>query len=76
MGVDRADLFQRLGTTLSALRQEAGLTQEELAHRADLHRTYIGSLERGDRNPTVTTLLKIAKALPCTPSELMRRAFK
>ena len=72
---DRTKSLLKLGKTLAQLRREAGLTQEDLAHRADLHRTYIGSLERGERNPTVTTLLKLAKALSCNPSELLRRSF-
>lgn len=45
------------------MRRSAGLSQEELAHRSGLHRTYVGSVERGERNPTVTTLLTLAKGL-------------
>jgi transcriptional regulator with XRE-family HTH domain len=75
MARNREQALRKFGRSLVALRHEAELTQEELAHQAALHRTYIGSLERGERNPTVTTLLKLADALSCPPSELLRRSF-
>jgi transcriptional regulator with XRE-family HTH domain len=75
MRQNRTDALRQFGQALAVFRQEVGLTQEQLAHRAELHRTYIGSLERGERNPTVTTLLKLADALACPPSELLRRSF-
>lgn len=71
----RAEPLAQFGAALAAFRHELGLTQEDLSHRAGLHRTYIGSLERGERNPTVTTLLKLAEGLSCPPSELLRRSF-
>ncbi|WP_254429689.1 MULTISPECIES: helix-turn-helix domain-containing protein [Ruegeria] len=45
------------------LRQSKGWSQEEFAHEAGLHRTYISDLERGARNPTITVVDKLAKAL-------------
>ena len=48
---------------MRALRRERGWSQEELAHRASLHRTYVSSVERCVRNPTLTVLDKIATAL-------------
>jgi transcriptional regulator with XRE-family HTH domain len=54
------------------LRAARGLTQEELAERAEVSATYIGFVERGDNVPTLTIILQIAKALGVRPSELLR----
>jgi len=48
-----------------------GLSQEELADRANIHRTYIGGIERGERNPTLTMIQRIAVALGVTPGTLL-----
>lgn len=47
-----------------------GISQEELAHRAGLHRNYIGLLERGERNAAAKTLVVIARSLGVLPTEL------
>ncbi|MBI5452870.1 helix-turn-helix transcriptional regulator [Candidatus Gottesmanbacteria bacterium] len=47
------------------------MTQEELAGEAGLNRAYIGYIERGERNPSTDTLVKIAKALKISPKELL-----
>jgi transcriptional regulator with XRE-family HTH domain len=52
-----------LGYRLRELRQARGLTQAELAERCDLHRTFIGSVERGERNVSILNLRLIAAAL-------------
>jgi transcriptional regulator with XRE-family HTH domain len=57
------DVRQRLKQNMQRLRAEKGWSQEELADRSGLHRTYISGVERGVRNPTVTVVEKIAKAL-------------
>ncbi|GAB4232080.1 MAG: hypothetical protein Kow00121_60200 [Elainellaceae cyanobacterium] len=49
------------------------LSQEELAERAELHRTYISDIERGDRNPSLENIEKLAKALGLSISELFTR---
>ena len=54
------------------LREARGLTQEELAERAEVSTTYIGFVERGDNVPTLTIIVQIAKALGVRPSELLR----
>lgn len=65
------DIRKRVGANLKRLRRETGLSQEAFADEADLHRTYISGLERGVRNPTVTVLEKIAKALKVKPGRLL-----
>jgi len=53
-------------------RKKKDLSQEKLAERADLHRTYISDIERGVRNPTITTVFTLCKALEITPAELFK----
>jgi len=57
------DVRARLGLNMRRLRQSKGWSQEEFAHQAGLHRTYISDLERGARNPTITVVDKLAVAL-------------
>jgi transcriptional regulator with XRE-family HTH domain len=54
------DVRERVGLNLQRLRREKGLSQEELADRANIHQTYLSGVERGKRNPTVTVLQRIA----------------
>ncbi|WP_088102030.1 helix-turn-helix domain-containing protein [Halalkalibacter urbisdiaboli] len=61
-----------IGERLRKLRKEQGLSQEELAHKAFLHPTYIGQLERGEKNPTVETVEKVANALQISLADLFR----
>lgn len=61
---------QQFGANLSRLRERSGVTQEELAFRASLHRTEIGLLERGGRIPKIDTLAKLAGALEVEPGAL------
>lgn len=56
---------------LRDLREEQGLSQEELGFQAGLHRTYIGELERGEKTPTITTLARVSHPLGLRPSELL-----
>lgn len=61
------------GDKVRKLRKEKGLSQEELSFKADLHRTYIGMIERAEKNITLTNIEKIAKALDVQPSELLTK---
>jgi transcriptional regulator with XRE-family HTH domain len=63
---------QRFGDTLRRLRNERGLSQERLAEAASLTADYIGFIERGENVPTLTVLLKLAKALSVDAAELLR----
>lgn len=64
-------LRQRLGKNLSSARNAVGISQEELAERASLHRTIVGELERGARVPQLDTFLKLAAGLGSSPQELL-----
>ena len=59
------------GHNVRRIRTEAGLSQEELAYRAKLHRTYISSIERGQRNVSVENIFAIADALKVPPGDLL-----
>ena len=55
--------LQLLGRTIRRLRKQRGLSQELLSERASMHLNHVSSIERGERNPGVLSLLKIARAL-------------
>jgi transcriptional regulator with XRE-family HTH domain len=55
------------------LRDKRGWSQEDLAEKSGLHRTYISGIERGVRNPTLGIIDRLAKALGVPPSELLKR---
>jgi len=57
------DIKQRFGRAIKKRRTELGISQEELAERADLHRTYIADIERGTRNVSLENIEKLTKAL-------------
>jgi transcriptional regulator with XRE-family HTH domain len=61
-----------LGARLRALREAAGMTQEDLAHAAGLHWTYVGQIERGERNATYKNLLKLARGLGVDAAQLVQ----
>lgn len=59
-----------LGSRVKGLRAQRGLTQEQLAERADLHRSYLASIEVGGRNPTLDVIVKLANALHVSVRDL------
>src|SRR5947209_6663335 len=63
-----------LGATIKAERFALGISQEELASRAGLHRTYVSDVERGARNPSLESVEKLAQALELSVSTLFARA--
>ena len=65
------DVRERLSRNLRRLRQATKLSQEAFADQAGLHRTYISDLERGARNPTITVVEKLARALDVRIGELL-----
>ena len=60
------------GQRVREIRKDKGLSQEELAHKADLHRTYIGMIERAEKNITLINIEKIANALEVDINNLIK----
>jgi len=65
------DLQRQLGSNLRAHRLANGLSQEELADAIGVHRTYVGGLERGERNVTLQTVERLAERLGVRPVDLL-----
>ena len=65
------DIRAVVGKNVRHFREVKGLSQEELAFDADLHRTYVSGVERGIRNPTVIIIAKLATALGIEPFKLL-----
>jgi transcriptional regulator with XRE-family HTH domain len=65
------DPKQIFATNLRRFRLAAGLSQEGLASRAGLHRTYVSSIERGQRNVALENIFSLAHALGCAPGDLL-----
>jgi transcriptional regulator with XRE-family HTH domain len=66
----RPDVRERFGTAVKFRREELGLTQEDLAEKAGIHRTYLSDVERGTRNLSLVNIERLASALAVTMSEL------
>ncbi|WP_169164863.1 helix-turn-helix domain-containing protein [Cellulomonas taurus] len=67
----KGELQRRVGQELRRFREEQGLSQEALADRLGVHRTYIGGVERGERNLTLQSVEQLADDLQVTPGELL-----
>ncbi len=67
------DLQRTVGTNLRAYRQARNLSQEDFADSIGVHRTYMGGVERGERNLTLRSLERIAEKLDLDPLELLRQ---
>ena len=65
---------QALGIAVRRLRRDRGLSQEQLALESGLDRTYVGGVERGERNPTLESLRKLATGLGMRPSQVLSQA--
>lgn len=63
-----------LGVAIRRLRLERKISQEELAHRSEIDRSYMSSIERGQQNPGVLSVIRIANAMGMTTTELMAEA--
>lgn len=70
----QSQLLAIFSDNVRRLRRERKLSQEELAELAGVHRTYIGMLERREKNVTIHNIERIAKALEVSPDSLLRKA--
>lgn len=67
----KQNILIKFGERVREIRKKKGLSQEELADKADLHRTYIGMIERAEKNITLLNIEKIANALDVNIKELL-----
>lgn len=67
---NRNEILIQFGKTIQSLRKARKISQEKLAEKAGLHRTYIGMIERAEKNVTLINIQKIAKALDVKINEL------
>lgn len=67
-------LARKVGETIRDLRKREGLSQEELAERANISKNYVGNLERGEHEPSTYVLCRVAIAVGMPGSELLRKA--
>jgi transcriptional regulator with XRE-family HTH domain len=72
----KSEVLRVFGLTVRTYRLQAGLTQEKLAERAGVDRTYVGGVERGERNVGVVNLVRLADALAIAPSNLLERCAR
>jgi transcriptional regulator with XRE-family HTH domain len=74
---DRAAAYlAAFGQAVRRLREKQGFSQEKFAFEVELDRTYVSGIERGVRNPTVKTILRLTRALGVPPSALLKAAEK
>lgn len=69
--ISKKDILIKFGERVRELRKSKGLSQEELSFKADLHRTYIGMIERGEKNITLVNIEKIANSLEVSINNLI-----
>jgi len=72
--LDREGYLARLGASIRARRLSLGLSQEALADLAEIDRSHMGKIERGERNVTFLNIVRIAGAVGCKPSALLSDA--
>ena len=65
------ELLKAFGAKVQYYRNNLGLSQEKFAEKANVHRTYIGTVERGETNLTLLNIYKLAKALEISPKDLI-----
>lgn len=73
MEKDNAHLLSMFGDHVREIRKSKGLSQEALAEKVGIHRTYVGMIERGEKNITLLNIIKISSALDVPPHTLLTR---
>jgi transcriptional regulator with XRE-family HTH domain len=68
-------LLKKFGDRVQSLRNQAGISQEKLAEMAEMHRTYISGIERGERNVSLINIIRLANALNVSVSKLMEGIY-
>ncbi len=76
LNMSKKKILVQFGEKVRELRKEKGLSQEELSYKSDLHRTYIGMIERAEKNITLANIEKIAKGLNVDLKELFNSTKK
>lgn len=74
--LEKEELFKRLGTAIRLRRSSLGLSQDDLAERADMNRAHLGEVERGKRNPSFWAVYKLSIALELELEVLMREMVR
>jgi len=69
----KSDIRHRFGFAIKVRREQLDLTQEDLADKAGIHRTYLSDIERGTRNPSLVNIDRLAAALSLSLSDLFAR---
>ncbi len=72
MAISEDRLKKAFGNAVREYRKKAGLSQEALAEKSGLHRTYISDIERGDRNVSLVNIRRLAKAMKIKVSDLVK----
>lgn len=72
---EEKQIVLRFALNMKACREAKGISQEKLAEYANLHRTFIGSIERGEKIPSLVTVVKIAKALTVDITQLINISY-
>ena len=70
--ISKKEILVKFGDRVREIRKVKGLSQEELAHKANLHRTYIGMIERGEKNITLVNIEKMSQALEIEIEDLLK----
>ena len=74
MKIDQNKAKKQLGSAIRKKRQEFGYSQEAFAHQCGVHRTYLGAVERGERNISLMNIVRVSNALNMKPSKLFELA--
>ena len=72
--LDAQNVRKRLGETIREHRTDMGISQEKLAEKLDVHRNYVGNIERGEQNITITSLCRFCNVFGCSLEELFGEA--